>query len=72
MAPPYEVIFMGGLGEKLLKDYDKKPLSWWRYINDIFVLWQHGGKELQRFLEFLNCYHPTLKFTANYSREEIL
>ena len=35
------------------------------------MLWQHGKKELENFLEFLNCYHPTIKFTADYSREEI-
>ena len=35
------------------------------------MLWQHGEKELKMFLEFLNCYHPTIKFTTNYSREEI-
>ena len=35
------------------------------------MLWQHGEKELQKFLEFLNCYHLTIKFTANYSRKDI-
>ena len=35
------------------------------------MLWQHGEKELEKFLEFLNCYHPTIKFTANYSRKDI-
>ena len=33
------------------------------------MLWQHGEKELEKFL---NCYHPTIKFTANYLRKEIL
>ena len=28
-------------------------------------------KNLKKFLEFRNCYHPTIKFTADYSREEI-
>ena len=71
MAPPYAIIFMGNLEEKLLKDCDKKLLAWWRYIDDIFMLWQHSEKELKKFLEFLNCFHPTIKFTANYWREEI-
>ena len=35
------------------------------------MLWQHGEKELGKFLEFLNCYHPTIKFTASYSQKEI-
>ena len=35
------------------------------------MLWQHGEKELKKFLEILTSYHPTIKFTANYSREKI-
>ena len=35
------------------------------------MLWQHGKKELEKVLEFLICYHPTIEFTASYSREEI-
>lgn len=45
MAPPY--IVLGNLKEKLLKDYDKKSLEWCRYTDDIFILWQHWGKELE-------------------------
>ena len=71
MAPPYAILFMGDLEAKILKDCDKKPLTWGRYIDDIFMLWQHGEKELEKFFKFLNCYHPTIKFTADYSREEI-
>ena len=35
------------------------------------MLWQHGGKALKKFSEILNSYHPTIKLTANYSREKI-
>ena len=35
------------------------------------MLWQHGEKELKRSLEILNSYYPTIKLTANYSREKI-
>ena len=38
MAPPYAIIFMGDLMEKLLKDCDKKLFAWWRYADDIFVM----------------------------------
>ena len=33
--------------------------------------WEHGEEELKKFLETLNCYHPTIKFTAEYSRAKI-
>ena len=42
MSLPYAIIFMGDLEEKVIKDCDKKPLAWCRYIDDIFMLWQHG------------------------------
>ena len=35
------------------------------------MLWQHGEKELEKFLEKLSSCHPNIKFTANYSREKI-
>ena len=49
---------------------DISPLVWYRYIDNIFMLWQHREKELKKFLEILNAYHLTIKFTANYSREK--
>ena len=71
MAPPYAIIFLGDLEERFFSDCDISSLVWWRYIDDIFMLWQHGEKALKKFLEILNSYHPTIKFTANYSREKI-
>ena len=49
---------------------DISPLVWYRYIDNIFMLWQHGEKELKKFLVILNSYHLTIKFAANYSREK--
>ena len=49
----------------------KKPWLWWRYIDDIFMIWQHGEDELKIFLEKLNYFHPSIKFTCEYSREKV-
>ena len=53
MAPPYAIIFIGDLEERILKDYSFKPLVWWRYIDDIFLLWQHGKKNKKSSWIFL-------------------
>ena len=71
MAPPYAIIFMGDLEEKILEKSALKPLVWWRYIDDIFMLWQHGEENLKEFLKALNCYHPSIKFTSEYSKDKI-
>lgn len=37
----------------------------------IYLFWQNGEKELEKFSEFLNFYHSNIKFTAAYSQEQI-
>ena len=69
MYPPYAIIFMGDLEERILQNCSFKPLVWWRYIDDIFLLWQHGEEKLKEFLDILNRYHPSIKFTSKCSRE---
>ena len=41
MAPPYAIIFLGDLNERIFSDCDILPLVCWRYIDDIFMFWQH-------------------------------
>ena len=46
-------------------------MIWWRYIDDIFFIWEHGEESLEKFLNKLYSFHPTIKFTAEYSKETI-
>ena len=48
-----------------------KPWVWLRYIDDIFFVWTHGEDKLHDFLSRLNEFHPNLKFTYEYSTEQI-
>ena len=36
-----------------------------------FFIWEHGEESLENFLNKLNNFHPTIKFTAEYSKEAI-
>ena len=45
--------------EIILQEIELKPRIWWRHIDDIF------------FIETLNAFRPTIKFTAEWSRGEI-
>ena len=71
MAPPYAILFMAELEQKLLQSSELTPLVWWRYIDDIFVIWQHGEDSLKAFIEHLNSSHPSIKFTAEYSYNSV-
>ena len=44
---------MGDLQEIVLKYCDKKPLAWWQYIDDIFMLWQLGKGVIVKVVKFL-------------------
>ena len=46
-APTYAVLFMVALEEKILSKVEKKPIVWWRYIDDIFFIWEHGQESLK-------------------------
>ena len=65
IAPPNAIIFLDSLEEDILNNSLFKPLVWWRYNDDIFMMWKHGGEELQQFLETLNFYHSIVKFTGD-------
>ena len=70
-APPYSILFMAELEEKIIKESEYKPYLWWRYIDDIFFLWEHGENKLKSFLDKINEVHPTIKFTAEWSKTSI-
>ena len=71
MAPQYAIIFMAELEEKLLENYHLKPEVWWRYIDDIFMVWEHGEESLQEFIKYLNSQHSSIKFTFEYSSKSV-
>ena len=71
MAPPYAILFISELEETFLASSTLKPFVRWRYIDDVFMIWQHGEEQLKHFLGDLNNCHPSIKFTADYSSNKI-
>ena len=72
LAPSYANIFMGELERKLISGHSKEPFLWFRFIDDIFALWTHDVDELNLFLEYMNQFHDSIKFTMEYSEEQIV
>ena len=62
---------MADVEEKNLNSFKEKPVLCWRYI-DIFFIWEYGEESSENFLNKLNTFHLTVKFTADYSQEIIL
>jgi uncharacterized protein YggL (DUF469 family) len=51
MAPCYANISMGNLEERWLLSLLKQPLSWLRFIDDVYMKWIHSDKEIDDFFE---------------------
>jgi hypothetical protein len=66
-APNYANIFMGALEARLLLGAPLQPLVWWRFIDDVFMIWTHGMAAFEAFLAYLNQAHATIKFTHEVS-----
>ena len=47
------------------------PWVWFRFLDDIFMIWLDGRKKLESFLGALNSYHETMKFTWETSKVKI-
>ena len=70
-APTYANLFMAGLEKKIFENTNFKPLLWLRYLDDIFCIWTEGFERLQEFYQYLNLFHQTIKFTVEFSKEQI-
>ena len=51
----------------MLDGFEFRPWVWYRYIDDVFFIWTHGCEQLAKFVEYMNSYHPTIKFTTESS-----
>ena len=67
MAPTYAIIFLHMFESKFLKSASLNPYIWYRFIDDIFSIWQHGEARLRAFTTELNARHPSIQFTWDVS-----
>jgi hypothetical protein len=71
VAPSFANIFMAHFEDKWVYTYPVQPRVWLRYIDDIFLIWEHNRQSLDDFLSHLNNCHHSIKFTAEISPESV-
>ena len=64
-------IFMAEFETKLIRQSRIKPIEWKRYIDDVFSLWDKSKHDINLFIEQANQFHPSIKYTAEISENEI-
>ena len=63
-APSYANIFMAKFETEAMDKCNLLPTVYFRFLDDIFCVWDHGRDRLNTFLEVLNTHHPSIKLTA--------
>ncbi|XP_070576377.1 uncharacterized protein [Ptychodera flava] len=71
MAPQFANIFMADLEQRFLNSYPLKPRVYFRFIDDIFMIWTYGLDALKKFYQDFNSFHNTINFTMEYSDNAI-
>ena len=54
LSPVIANIYMQDFESRVLGTAPLKPSLWLCYVDDTFVMWNHGDMELQNFLKHLN------------------
>ena len=68
MGPNYANLFVGYVEEQIFNQFDgPKPELFGRYIDDCLGATSCTKEELERFIGFVNSFHPALKFTWEIS-----
>ena len=62
---------MAGLEEEIFKNPKFKPFLWLCYLDDMLSLWTEGADRLRELFNYLNEFHPSIKFTMEYSEKQI-
>ena len=44
---------------------------WWRYIDNIFFLWEYSKNKLKSFIDKINKVHCTIKLTAEWWKTSV-
>ncbi len=70
-APSYANIFMADWEETALEKCYQTPSFYLRYLDDIFLIWDHGEANFWNFFEILNNHHPAIKLTARVEKQSI-
>lgn len=63
ISPIIANIFMEHFENEILKDAHLKLSTWFRYVDDTFVIWSHDRETLPQFLTFLNSQRLNIQFT---------
>ena len=71
MVPKYANIFMAEMEKSLFATLNKLPMCYFRFFDDVFMIWTTGQDSLNEFSNLANDFYPSIKLTTKTSLSEI-
>ena len=62
--------FMEDFEKKAIEQATHKPVCWFRYVDDTFVIWPHGKEKLTEFHNHHSRLHNKIQFTMEKEEED--
>ena len=69
LSPVVANLFVEDLEEKAIRSASPALKTWFRYVDNTFVLWPHGEAQLHTFHQHLNQQNPNIQFTMELEKE---
>lgn len=69
LSPAMANFFMEHFEERALNSAPLRPSVFFRYVDDIFMVWPHGVEALGNFVEHMNNIHSNIQFTIETEEE---
>ena len=66
-SPHYADIYMADWERTALAKSRLLPTLYLRYLDDIFIIWEHSKQEFEQFFNILNTHHPSIKLKHTLS-----
>lgn len=69
-APSLANLYLLDFDERAREGFKIKPLFYFRYLDDIFFIWEGSETDLHEYQSFLNNLIPDIKITLEYDKTE--
>ena len=70
-APSYANLLRAQWENTALEKCYQKPTMNFRYLDDIWILWDHGETQFQTFFDILNTHSPAIRLSARVEKKSI-
>ena len=71
-SPEMSDITFHDLEMKIIQRYDTQIIVWFRFRDDIFMIFNGTEKELNKVIKEINTMHPTYEFSFESSTQEVI